>query len=511
MSLLQTATQLPIEQTRMLSRWPWLRLVVLCSLLLLSIILSIFLIGAVPQDEELIAPFLRVWMVSFLPYFAACAFVLLTRPAVGRWRWIELGIILVGALILRAMLLPLPPLLSRDSWRYLWDARVTLAGFSPYVYRPVDPALHSLVDPVLFFNSRFRTAPTIYPPGAQAVFLLSYLIAPSNLFFLKGIFLVFDMVTCGALVVLLQRKGLDARRVLIYAWCPLPIIEFAMQGHVDVITLTFTILAVLSLANTSVRGRVLTGILIGVATLTKIYPILLLVAAVPGLLHEDKVSGKPFFRRLRGRDYALPGACFGTIMLGYLPYLMLGHGQAFGYFATYASEQGQNAGVTQQVVQWLGARLHLYSSKTIEIEHIVAFLLIAGLSLVVFVLRLRNRMSIETAVLLLFGAVLSVSSHVFPWYTTTLLLWIPVLLGPLWTRGRPVGKGLAIAATWYFTCVSLISYFFNPGPSNPLPDWTGYYWIVYTPVMVVLGVAAIIGIVNRSRFSRKGKQLESYT
>ena len=91
MSLLQTATQLPIEQTRMLSRWPWLRLVVLCSLLLLSIILSIFLIGAVPQDEELIAPFLRVWMVSFLPYFAACAFVLLTRPAVGRLTLERLG------------------------------------------------------------------------------------------------------------------------------------------------------------------------------------------------------------------------------------------------------------------------------------------------------------------------------------------------------------------------------------------------------------------------------------
>jgi hypothetical protein len=493
MSLLQTATQLPTEQTRMLSRWPWLRPAVLCSLLLLSIILSLFLIGAVPQDEVLIGPFLRVWTVSFLPYFAACAFVLLTRPAVGRWRWIELGIILVGALILRAMLLPLPPLLSRDSWRYLWDARVTLAGFSPYVYRPVDPALHSLVDPVLFFNSRFRTAPTIYPPGAQAIFLLSYLIAPSNLFFLKGIFLVFDMVTCGALVVLLQRKGLDARRVLIYAWCPLPIIEFAMQGHVDVITLTFTILAVLSLANTSVRGRVLTGILIGIATLTKIYPILLLVAVVPDLLYDDKVSRKPFFRRLRRRDYALPAVCFGTIILGYLPYLILGHGQAFGYFATYASQQGQNAGVTQQVVQWLGARLRLYPSKIIEIEHIVAFLFIAGLSLVVFVLRLRNRMSRETAVLLLFGAVLSVSSHVFPWYTTALLLWIPVLLGPFWTRGRPVGKGLAIAATWYFTCASLIGYFINLGPGNPSLDWTGYYWIVYTPVMVALGVAAIMG------------------
>lgn len=510
MSLVQTATQLPTEQVSIDARRPWLRLVVLCALLLISVNLSIFLIGAVPQNGELIAPFLHVWMVSFLPYFAACAYVLLTRSAAGRWRWIELSVILLGALILRAMLLPLPPLLSRDSWRYLWDARVTLAGFSPYVYRPVDPALHSLVDPVLFFNSRFRTAPTIYPPGAQAIFLLSYLIAPSNLFFLKGIFLVFDMVNCGALVVLLQRKGLDPRRVLIYAWCPLPIIEFAIQGHVDVITLTFTILAVLSLANTTMRGRVLTGILIGLATLTKIYPILLLVAVVPDLIKE-KDSEKPFYRRVRGRDYAMLAACFGTIILGYLPYLILGHGQAFGYFASYASEQGQNAGVTQQVVLWLGLRLHWHGPTIIEIEHIVTFLLIAGLSSVVFVLRLRKRMSIETAVFLLFGVVLSVSSHVFPWYTTTLLLWIPVLLGPLWTRNGLVGSGLAIAATWYFTCVSLLGYFFNPGPINPSPDWTVYYQVVYTPVVVALGVAAMIGIMNLFRFSLKGKQRANYT
>src|SRR5947209_6069089 len=91
------------------------------------------------------------------------------------------------------------------------------------------------------------------------------------------------MVTCVALIVLLGRKGLDQRRVILYAWCPLPIIEFAIEGHVDVITLTFTILAVLAATNTSIRGRMLTGFLIGLATLTKIYPLLLLVALVPAL------------------------------------------------------------------------------------------------------------------------------------------------------------------------------------------------------------------------------------
>src|SRR6266566_5518278 len=260
---------LRIADTSMTARYPRWRLLVLCLLLLLSVAISLLLISTAPQSDGHVVPFLHVWMISFLPYFAACAFVLATKPVKGRWHWIEVSVILLGAFILRAMLLPLPPGLSRDSWRYLWDARVTLHGFSPYVYAPWDKALLPLRDNLLLSNSRFRNVPTIYPPGAQGIFLLSYILAPANLFFLKCIFLVFDMVTCIALVVLLGRKGFDQRRVIIYAWCPLPIVEFAIQGHVDVIALTFTLLAVLSASNTSMRGRILTGFFIGLAALIK--------------------------------------------------------------------------------------------------------------------------------------------------------------------------------------------------------------------------------------------------
>ncbi len=619
----------------MASAYPWWRLLVLGALFLLSVIISIALIGAAPRNDYDVLPFLHVEILSYVPYIAACAFVLATKPAIGRWCWIEIGIILLGALILRAMLLHLPPGLSRDSWRYLWDARVTLHGFSPYVYAPFDKALIPLRDLVLLPNSRFRTAPTIYPPGAQGVYLLSYLLAGSNLYFLKGIFLIFDMVTCIALVILLGRKGLDQRRVILYAWCPLPIIEFAIEGHVDVITLTFTILAVLAATNTSMRGRLLSGFLIGLATLTKIYPILLLVALVPALLatRRDQIDRAPrmgsFIGRLfkkhsvpsrggsgdvRGggassalgwsgemvddrlecqtpteggasgfecggnlRPFGLecqtpteggassttphppqpppllvrviagnpigershPGgainlaptglswdqvrviirynapiliACCVTILLGYLPYLILGHGQVLGYFASYASEQGENAGVAQQLVSWLGAQYHLPLTSIISIEHITDVLLIGATSLIVFVLRLYDRISMEVAVLLLFGVVLSISSHVFPWYTTTLLLWVPVLIGPLWKHRMLVGRGLAIIVVWYFTLASIFGYFFKgiPGRPHPVPDWTPYYNFVYWPVVIEVTVAALIGIMNLYRL-RKGRHLANHS
>ena len=491
MSKLQVSEVILIADRPATRKRPLWRIFTLCSLFLLSVLTYTLLIRAAPKIDDRITPFLHVWMISFLPYFAACALVLATKPLAGKWRWIELGIILLGAFILRVMLLPLPPDLSHDSWRYLWDARVTLHGFSPYVYAPGAKVLAPLQNTILYTNSRFRNVPTIYPPGAQAVYLLSYLLAPANLYFLKGLFVIFDMITCVALIILLGRKGLDQRRVILYAWCPLPIIEFAIQGHVDVITLTFTMLAILAASYHNVRGYVLTGFLIGLATLTKIYPILLLVVILP--VEEDKHI--PVLQRIKYHYVPLLGSCFATIIIGYTPYLILGHGQAFGFFTTYASEQGQNAGVTQQVVHWFGDRLHLPLAQTITLEHVVDGILIGAASVFVFALRWRNRISIEAGSLVLFGAILSISSHVFPWYTTILLLWVPVLLVPFWSHTGLAGRGLAVIAVWYFTTTVLCSYFFNSVPGVPI-DWTIYYRFVYWPVMLALCVAVVIGMIN---------------
>ncbi len=432
------------------------------------------------------------------PIFRGLRFVLATKPLDGNWRWVELGIIVLGAFILRIMLLPLPPGLSHDSWRYLWDARVTLHGFSPYVYVPGDKALASLQNTILYTNSRFRNAPTIYPPGAQAVYLLSYLLVPANLTFLKGLFVIFDMLTCIALIVLLGRKGLDQRRLILYAWCPLPIIEFAIQGHVDVIILTFTILAILAASYHSVRGYILTGFLIAMATLTKLYPILLLVVILP--CGNDKDA--PVMQRIKYHYVPLLGSCFATIIIAYTPYLILGHGQAFGFFVFYANEQSPNAGVIQQIVHWLGDQLRLPIIETISLEHLVDVFVIGAASVIVFALRWRNRMSVEAGTLILFGVVLSISSHIFPWYTPILLLWVPLLLVPFWSNTGLIGQGLAIIAVWYFTTTVLLGYFINPVLSVPV-DWTIYYRLVYWPVMIALGIAALIAAMNVIRFQKR--------
>jgi hypothetical protein len=444
--------------------------------LLFALAANVVLAVTAPPADTSVTLFTWLWVISFLPYLAACIFVLNTKAGVGRWQWMELGVILGGALVLRAMLLPIPPDLSHDSWRYLWDARVTLHGYSPYVYAPGNPLFLHLRD-FIYDNSRFRSVPTLYPPGAQAIYLISYLLAPSNLFFLKGMFMVFDLVTCVALAFFLKYRGLDPARAILYAWCPLPIVEFAIQGHVDAVTLTFMLLAVLCSLSNRRSMRILTGFLIGMATLTKIYPILLLIVVV------------------RRRDWALIVTCFITIIVSYIPYIILGHGQVFGFFSTYANEHTPNEGIVKLVVGWLGPRIGLSATFTLVVEYLIDLFVVCSVSLLILMLRLRERMSMEAAILILIGIVFAVSSHIFPWYTTVLLLWVAALVKPIWTHtGGLNSQGLAVAMAWYFACASIISYFFLS-----THDWSIYYWLVYDVVLIGLGIAALLRLLLKVR------------
>lgn len=461
-----------ISRQRYWQRW---RLPMLCLLLLISIGSIILLRITVSPIDTSVTSWLLIWVGSFLPYLAASGLILATRPLEGRWRWLELGIILLGALVLRIILLPLPPNLSHDSWRYLWDARITLHGYSPYVYAPHDVALMHLRN-IIYDNSRYRNVPTLYPPVAQAFYLLSYLIAPDNLVVFKSMLVFLEIITCSALIALLQYRSLDISRCLLYAWCPLPIVEFAMQGHHEAITVFFMLLALVS-AQSSWRGHAgVTGLLIALATLTNIYPILLLLVVLPC--------------RSRAWTMSCLAMCGITVILAYVPYIILGHGRAFGFFGTYVSEYSWNGGIVLLCMQWLSEHLQLSAVIAHIVSYTVDLLLVGGIALTIWWQRQQERISMEAATLILIGTVFCVSTHVFPWYNTALLPWVALLIGPVWTRleGLHV-KGLATGMVWYFACASISAYFIINNVSWPI-----YYLCIYDPVLIGLIVTAFIAV-----------------
>jgi alpha-1,6-mannosyltransferase len=264
---------------------------------------------------------------SALLYIAACAIVL-TGP-VDR---LTFPIILGVAVLCRLIVLLPAPFLSTDVYRYVWDGLVQHAHINPYRFVPADPALHLLRDhqPAIFDHINRRTyARTMYPPGAQALFYLTTAISPTVVW-MKSVMVLFEGVTLYGLVKLLAMMGLRREQTLLYAWCPLLFQEIAASGHVDSAAIAFLVLALLARAR---QRPVATGLFLGLAVLTKLYPLVLL----PALYRKG--------------DWKLPATLAAVIAAGYAAYASAG-ARIFGFFSGYAREEGLRSGERYFLLDW---------------------------------------------------------------------------------------------------------------------------------------------------------------
>jgi hypothetical protein len=252
-----------------------------------------------------------------LLYLAAAALVLRrTLPTGALW------IVLAAAFAMRALLLPIAPPLSSDLYRYVWDGRVQAAGINPYGFLPADKRLAFLRDHAVFPHiNRAYTARTIYPPAAEAAFGVVAWIAP-GVAGMKAMMLGCDLAAIAVLLVLLRLADRPPAQVLLYAWAPMPVWEFAANGHVDALAAALVALALLAGAR---ARRGLAGALLAAATLVKFLP----VAIAPA-----------FWRRW---DLRLAGVFAATIALLYAPYLGAGR-RVLGFLPGYAAQEGLLSG-----------------------------------------------------------------------------------------------------------------------------------------------------------------------
>jgi hypothetical protein len=124
--------------------------------------------------------------------------------------------ILSVAVLLRLLLLPLPPSLSDDIYRYVWDGRVVNAGHDPYRLAPEDPTLEPLRDE-LWRKLPHREVPTVYPPLAMGLFSIAAR-ASAPIPTLKLALVLFDLVGCALLLRIAANYGIARERVIWYAW-----------------------------------------------------------------------------------------------------------------------------------------------------------------------------------------------------------------------------------------------------------------------------------------------------
>lgn len=184
------------------------------------------------------------------------------------------GLVVGGfAVLFRLLLLWTEPSLSDDIYRYLWDARVQAAGANPYARAPAAASLSELRDED-WSRINHPEVVTVYPPAAQWFFLAARFAWP-GVTGLKAALVLCDLLLVAVLWRLLRARGQRPERALLYAWHPLPVIEIAGNGHVDVLGVTLMMLAFLLMARGRRQGAALA---LAAAVLAKVVPVLCLAA-----------------------------------------------------------------------------------------------------------------------------------------------------------------------------------------------------------------------------------------
>jgi len=137
--------------------------------------------------------------------------------------------------------------LSDDIYRYVWEGKLVLNGVNPYYYSPSDLECSDLADSTIFPGINHPELPAIYPPMAQYLFAVSYLVGGDSFNGFKLLSILFELLTLAAILVLIRKYGYEKWSVFIYLFSPLILIEFLYSSHLDILALPFFITSMICL------------------------------------------------------------------------------------------------------------------------------------------------------------------------------------------------------------------------------------------------------------------------
>jgi len=254
----------------------------------------------------------------------------------------------------------------------------------------------------------------------------------------KFFLIVIEAVGIWALLLVLRAAGAPRKRILLYAWHPLPIWEIAGSGHIDAAVVAFVALALLA----DIEGRRFwSGAALAAATLVKLFPVVL----APALWRPARSN--------RG-DWRWLAAFVAVIVAPYLPYIGVGW-RVLGFLPGYVAEENLASGSGF----WL-----LDIARQIVPSPLAAYLALAAAVMVALTIgalrRAADRHSSPAwATVLATGALFFASPH-YPWY----FVWLVALLtiAPWWPA-------------WWLTLAAPVLY--CGAKTGHIPLWAGF--VVY--------------------------------
>jgi len=284
--------------------------------------------------------------------------------------------------LLVATALALPPGLSDDHQRYLFEGYAQARGFSPYSHSP--ESLYGTLDHPAEGKVNHAELATIYPPLAQYLFRIGAMIMPN----LAG----WKLVLLAALALFYRHPG--GTRIIPFLITPLILFEGLWNAHLDVLGLIPAFLLVAALEK---GDGPRTGIYLGLTAALKLVPAILLPVC---LLH------------LKGRQrlWAVLGFT-GVLLICFAPYLHEG-AALFDSFLIYARTWQFN----NLPFNILSGMIGKDSAR-----------IVMGVLLVIAVgyVSLTGRASIREKLTAIWVALFVFSPTLFPWYLIWLIPFVP--------------------------------------------------------------------------------------
>ncbi len=346
------------------------------------------------------------------------------------------------AIIIRLIFLNFSPIGSDDIYRYMWDGKLQQNGINPYLYTPNDSKLSFLHTDILPSKVNFRDMKTIYFPLSQWLFYVGYLLSGENVWGYKLLLFIAELITIYSLFSILKQSRLDEKYILFYVLCPLPIIHFAIDAHLDGLGLPLLLLFLLFY----LKGKkIISLIFLGLSFSIKPVGLVFL----PVLFLTDK----NFTNRLK--VILIPLFIF---FIQFVPYIF--NSNPFEAFIIYTENWTFN-GIIFDIIN-----MYFHNNQRSR--------LICGILLVVFLIPIyfgkksfNDKIYYSALFMMIFSPV------VHPWY----IGWIAVLL-PLSRKW----SGLLLTALCSFTSFTVLNYQLNG-------VWKEYWLVLlieYLPVFIFL-------------------------
>lgn len=386
------------------------------------------------------------------------------------WRRDDVGLstILLLAVCFRLLFLWLPPALSDDAYRYVWDGIVQAHGINPYLFLPIDAELSFLHGEPIYERLNSSTYYSVYPPVSQILFRFgaafyefgwqaSYYVIKSSL----------TVCELGALWLL--SRSIQPRYLMLYAWNPLVIFAAAGQAHTEAATVLFLVLA-WKLAD--VRRPVGSSIALTLAGLVKLYPLVLL----------------PLLWQRFGWRSVWPAGL--TILLAGWPYA---HPDAiihvYSSLDLYVRSFEFNAGLYYGIKKVFELATGADWSK--QIGPALRWLFLLALPAVYYIDRRKN-WPIRRTIVVIIGIFFLCSTTIHPWYLLPLLALVAPVHPPSWHW-------------WWLSLASLGTYLLYV--SGPYWIWVGVGWAGWLVLGAVRYADPVLQNILRRRARGKARIL----